>query len=81
MIPPCPHCGKTDFVIIKGQWHGTGEYIYDLNGDYLEAESEKLYFEPNSDAIRCASCNKIRRDLKKEDGKIIVIDNNHKNKE
>jgi uncharacterized Zn finger protein len=72
MIPNCPHCGKEDFVIIKGQWRGPGEYIYDLEGEYLEAESEKLYFEP-SDTVRCGSCGKIRRDLRLVDGKIVVI--------
>lgn len=71
-LPSCPHCGKFEGVYINGQWHGSGAYYYNENGEIEETSSDGLYMVL-SKTIRCAGCEKIRRDLFKNDNGQIMV--------
>jgi hypothetical protein len=61
-FPPCPHCGKLEEVYVNGQWHGPAPHFFETNGIYCEASTDKLRAKLGK-TIRCASCNKIRKDI------------------
>lgn len=61
-IGPCPHCGKEDHVYTNNRAYGWAERSYDLDGNYAEASIDQVQLAP-SHTIRCASCQKVRRDL------------------
>jgi len=63
-MKPCPHCKKEDQgFVIKGQMIGSVESFYDENGFYSELNMDRAYWKHNSSTVRCANCNKIRRDV------------------
>lgn len=62
MLGPCPHCGKEDHVYTSNRAYGWAERSYDLDGYHTETSMERVALAP-SKTIRCASCQKVRRDL------------------
>lgn len=64
-LPPCPHCGKEDFLVINAIWEQAMLEVFDPTGRYMEAgEPFGAYSRRRSaNAVRCGACGKIRRDL------------------
>jgi len=62
-IPLCPHCGDTRNTYRTARASGTVELYYDEQGEEDYTYSDDVYFEPWSEAVRCCSCQKIRRDV------------------
>jgi hypothetical protein len=71
VIPPCPNCG-THETFVNCQARGPAKYHYSADGEFLEVYYDKFYFEL-SKTVRCADCNKIRRDLELVDSQIRVM--------
>jgi len=63
-MKPCPHCNDwlSGFKVC-GQMAGATESYFDENGVYSELNMDKAYWVHKSKVVRCANCNKIRRDV------------------
>lgn len=61
-IPPCPHCGKEDFVFRNIRMYGWAQEFFNLAGQVEELNLDKAR-SSSSKTLRCCYCGKIRRDL------------------
>lgn len=69
MIKPCPHCGVADEVYVNIRAFGWAQEYFGLDGMSESMQIDQVQYT-NSDTLRCASCQKVRRDLE------IVLDSN-----
>lgn len=61
---PCPHCNThEDGFFVNGIIGGPVPTYFDENGEYIEMNMDKTYWESQSKVIRCSHCGKIRRDV------------------
>ena len=73
-MKPCPHCKQHDQgFVIKGQMIGSVEKFYDGSGNYEELNLDRAYWKTESKTVRCANCNKIRRDVMFDGKKVVDI--------
>ena len=62
-MKPCPHCDDewAGFLVLAPM-RGTSVLFYDERGKYQEQDLDRTYSLPGK-TIRCAGCEKIRRDV------------------
>ena len=60
-ITPCKHCGARD-TVRNGYASGSVVEFFNISGGFEEASTDMVNWKM-SNVIRCAECNKIRREL------------------
>ena len=71
----CPKCKKENQgFIIYGRIGGRIPQFYNSIGIYAETDLDKMYWTTNSNAVRCANCGKIRKDVLRNNNIIQYID-------
>jgi len=70
-LSPCPHCGKVDEVFINIRAYGWATEYFSTDGAYESLDIDNVLYT-NATTIRCASCQRVRRDLE------LVSDNEHR---
>ena len=70
MISPCSYCGSRA-TYVCAQVRGTAQHHFDEDGQFIETAYDRLVFHP-SRTVRCADCEKIRRNLHTTPGRFVV---------
>lgn len=62
-LPPCPYCGISDAVYIKGRISGPITFYFYEDGAFDSTSIDDEARRTPGKTIYCLSCNKPRRDL------------------
>lgn len=73
-FPNCPKCGSDSGFLVKLRARGSAVNQFDLDGRFLERDDDRTWFEPVSEAVRCADCLGIRPDVRRDCTEIISIE-------
>ena len=69
-ISPCPWCGDDTGVYQAVYVTGAARHLYDTNGQPCGIVS-RAKRTPHSDAVRCRTCDRIRRDWIAVEGQLV----------
>lgn len=72
-LPPCPHCGQNGAILILAIHHEGYEEVYDSRGVHEESNQTTYSRRYSRNSCRCGECNKVRRDVKYDQGNIVVV--------
>ena len=67
----CPHCGCEGGVFQSARVTGGAQQVWSQNGKRRHIDYYRLRFLPHSDAVRCRTCHRIRRDWMVVDGELV----------
>lgn len=71
---PCPRCGGRSGFLVKLRARGRAENHFDLDGEFIETGTDKMWFEPISEAVRCLDCLRIRPDVRRDSERIVPVE-------
>ena len=71
-IGTCPHCGQVEHVFLNLRAYGYAKQFYTLDGAAQDLDVDRVGYK-ESWTLRCATCKKVRTDLRLSEDQRSVI--------